>query len=167
VHKEAFMVSLDFLERIDIFKDLNDNQLTAIQACCQEAEFRRDDQLFDTRITPEYLWVVMDGEVSLRQDQPTSYPNLQDSIISTLSENMIFGWSSLVPPFKYRLSAYCSSRTCKVLKIERNCLNKLMEEDFKMGYIVMSEILAVVGTRFDQLREEIIKVMGQDIINRW
>ena len=80
---------------------------------------------------------------------------------------MIFGWSSLVPPFKYRLSAYCSSRTCKALKIERDCLVKLLEEDFQIGYIVMSKILAVVGTRFHQLREEIIKVMGQDIINQW
>lgn len=161
------MVGLDFLEKVDIFKELDDDQLTRILTCCQKAKYHRDDEIFNTKDDPLYLYVVIEGEIVLKQDQPDSHPGLQDSIITTLLETKIFGWSSLVPPFKYRLSAYCSSRKCKLLKIDRDCLFKLLEEDFQMGYLVMSGILNVVGTRFHQLREEIIKVMGQDIMNQW
>ena len=108
----------------------------------------------------------MEGEVDLRQEQPGN-TSAQEDTIATLYETMTFGWSSLVPPFEYRLAAYCASRSCKVVKMDSPCLTKLFEQDSKLGYMVMSKIVAIVGTRFDQLREEIVKRRGHDIINRW
>lgn len=161
------MVSLDFLENVDIFKDLNDDQLTAIQACCQEEAFGRDDRIFGVDEDPVALWVVKEGEVTLRQDQPDAPAALRAITISTVSEARTFGWSSLVSPYKYRLSAYCASRTCRVLKVDKLSFSRLLDEDSRLGYLVMSKLLVVVGTRFHQLREEIIRGLGQDIMNRW
>ena len=97
------------------------------------------------------------------------WESLQQILYSSafLSERMIFGWSSLVPPFEYRLSAYCVSRSCRVLKIDSKCLSSVFEKDSSLGYKIMSKIVSVVGTRFYQLREEIIKQKGQEIINQW
>jgi hypothetical protein len=47
---------------------------------------------------PLYLYAVMDGEVELRFDQ--SGDNRKEKIISRLIKTMIFGWSSVVPPFE-------------------------------------------------------------------
>ncbi len=160
------MISLDFLEKIDVFHGLDDKELTAVQACSQETEFNRDDKIFGIDEKPMYLWAVIDGEVGLRQDRPDT-PSSQEDTISTMTETAVFGWSSLVPPFKYRLSAYCASRNCKILKVDKDCLLGLFEEDLKMGYEVMSRIVSVIGRRFDRMREEIIKKAGQDIINQW
>ena len=80
---------------------------------------------------------------------------------------MTFGWSSLVPHNEYRLSAQCSSRQCKLLKVDAVRLSGHFNEDSKLGYMVMSEIVSVVGIRFHQLREEIISNIGHDIMNRW
>ena len=161
------MVSLDFLEKVDIFKDLNDDQLIAIQSCCQEEVFQRDDRIFGVDEDPTALWVVKEGEVVLRQDKPNAPPALRNTIISIISETMTFGWSSLVPPYKYRLSAYSASRKCRLLKVDKICFSRLLDEDSRLGYLVMSKLLVVVGTRFHQLREEIINGLGQAIINRW
>ena len=161
------MASLDFLENVDIFKDLNDDQLTAVQSCCQEEAFGRGDRIFGVDEDPVALWVVKEGEVTLRQDQPDAPPALRNVTISNLSETMTFGWSSLVPPYKYRLSAYCASRKCLVLKVDKLSFSGLLDKDTRLGYLVMSKLLVVVGTRFHQLREEIIKSLGQDIMNRW
>ena len=160
---------LDFLEKVDIFKDLDDNQLSEIAACCKETEYNRGDKIFASGKSsgPVYLWVVMEGEVNLRQDQPSVHHGLQDTTISNLTETMTFGWSSLVPPFEYRLSAYCSSRKCKVLMIDKDCLYNIMEKDSTVGYSIMSEIVAIEGTRFHNLREGIIKGLGEDIMNQW
>ena len=160
------MVSLDFLEGVELFEGLDDDQLTAIQELCLEAEYRRGDMVFGLKDEPHYLYAVMEGEIALRQDWPGNAPSNNDTI-STISKNMIFGWSSLVPPFEYRLSAYCITRSCKLIKIDSKGFCRLFEEDSRLGYIIMSKIVSVVGTRFYQLREEIIKRRGQDIINRW
>ncbi|MEE8398376.1 MAG: hypothetical protein V3S89_05180 [Desulfobacterales bacterium] len=161
------MISLDFLETVDIFKDLSRDQLTAIQACCQEETFARNDRIFSTHEDPTALWVVKAGEVTLRQDQTDVPLALRNITITNLPETMTFGWSSLVSPYKYRLSAYCASQTCSVLKVDRSSFSLLLEEDARLGYRVMSKLLVVVGSRFHNLREEIIKGLGQDILNRW
>lgn len=160
------MVNLDFLEEVEVFEGLDDTRLTAVQRCCQEAEYRRNEKIFDTKTEPLYLWAVMEGTVDLRQDLSGDASSPGDTI-STLTKTMIFGWSSLVPPFQYRLSAYCTTRQCKVLKIDSKCLTRLFDEDAALGYTIMSKIASVVGKRFYQLREEIIKRKGHDIINRW
>ena len=160
------MITLDFLESVDLFKGMDDNQLERILGCCRVADFKRGDRLFAAGKDADFLWVVINGQVELRGDDSGSEAHAS-SIISTLSESMAFGWSSLVSPFKYYLSAFCTSRTCNVLQVEKNCLIQLMEEDTALGYLIMSRLLGLVGQRFDQLEEEIIKYLGQNIINQW
>ena len=109
------MISLDFLENVEAFSDLDDDQLTAIQGCCEIAEFKRGEEIFAAGETPEYFWVVLEGQVNLTWDAPEG-PHLPENTITTLSEGMPFGWSSLVPPYKYHLSAHCASRNCKTVK---------------------------------------------------
>ena len=160
------MISLDFLEKIDVFKDLDDDQLTAVQECCQETEFKRGNKLFGVKEDPICLWAVMEGTIDLELDSPGSMP-LQEDIVSSVSEAEIFGWDSLVPPYKYRLSAYCATRKCKVVKIDKGSLTRLFDEDADTGYKVMSRLLSVVGNRFHQLQEDVIKNKGQELMNRW
>ena len=160
------MISLDFLENVEVFKGLNDNQLTRIQKCCQMVEFSRGDKIFGTGEDPQYLWVVSEGQVTLHWELP-GRSALPEPTISRLSETMIFGWSSLVPPYKYRLSAYCETRACKVIKIDRDALTDLFDQDAELGYRVMNKLLSVVASRFLNLQEEVAKQRGSDIINQW
>jgi len=160
------MVTLDFLEKVEVFKDLDDDQLTAVQNYCREAEFSRNDRIFAAGEKPRYLWAVMEGQVALHWELP-GRSALPDTKISTLTEAMIFGWSSLVPPHKYRLSAYCATRTCRVMKVERDALLELFKKDAAIGYEVMLKLLAVVGSRFLNLQDEVAKSRGSDIINQW
>ena len=160
------MVSLDFLEKVEVFKNLDDSQLSEVQVCCAQAEYKRNDIVFRTSEEPLFLWIVEEGKIDLRQDTPDPSIKTLDTITS-ISEAMTFGWSSLVPPFRYRLSAYCATRTCKVIKIDKDCLLNIFKKDSRLGYEVMSEIVSVIGTRFHNLREGIIKNIGEDIINKW
>ncbi len=159
------MVSLDFLERMEMFKDLDDEQLKAIQVCCQEVEFKRGQQFFGAGEKPNYLWTVKEGQVDLQQESDASI--LENFTITSLSETMTFGWSSLVSPYKHTLSAYCTSRICKVVRVEKQCLIGLFEKDARIGYRVMSKLVPVVGKRFQQLQNEVANRRGHEIINQW
>jgi hypothetical protein len=80
---------------------------------------------------------------------------------------MPFGWSSLVPSHKYRLSAHSASRTCKTVRIPKGRLLQLFEDDAQLGYKIMSKVMIVAGKRFHQLQDEVARRRGHDIINRW
>jgi CRP-like cAMP-binding protein len=160
------MIPLDFLEKVAVFKELDDNQLTTVQTLCQEVGFARGERIFETGETPKYLWVVLEGEVALQWELP-GRSALPETTISILRPQKTFGWSSLVPPYKYRLSAYCGTRTCKLIKVEREGLTGLFETDPAIGYKAMTRLLAIVGARFLSLQDEIAKRRGSDIMNQW
>jgi len=160
------MISLDFLENVEAFADLDDDQLSAIQDCCEVVEFKRGEEIFAAGETPKYFWIVNEGQINLTWDLPEGR-TLPEKTITTLSEGMPFGWSSLVPPYKYKLSAHCASRSCKVISISRDRLLQMFEKEAVLGYKVMSKVMIVVGKRFHQFQDEVAKSRGHDIINRW
>ncbi len=164
--KEAYMVRLDFIEKVEAFKGLNDEQMTAVQNCCEEKEFQRGDKIFGVGDEARYPWIVMEGQVDLRFDLPRR-PTAEENTIASIAGGKFLGWSSLVPPYKYRLSAYCASRTCKMIKIDRTKLTKLFENDFKLGRIIMTNLAVIIGGRFNQLENEIVKRRGQDVMSNW
>lgn len=160
------MISLDFIEKVDVFSGLSDDQLSAVQSCCEEADFRRGDSLFKAGEEPRHLWVVVEGQVDLIWDAPGVAGSSGESI-SQLGPGMPFGWSSLVPPNTYRLSAVGASRTGRVMKVDAAGLRAIFETDAVVGYKVMSKVLALISTRFYQLQDEVARRRGHDIINQW
>jgi len=150
------MTSLDFLRSVAVFKGLNDSQLAGVEDHCREMNFRQNEKLISEGDDASCLWVVKKGRVDLRFDLPDRPTSIQNTI-SSISEFMTFGWSSLVAPHKYRLSAYCASQSCKVIQIEREALTKLFKQDSKTGYVVMSNLVEIIGRRFRQLQDSASK----------
>jgi hypothetical protein len=109
---------------------------------------------------------MREGQVTLSWDLDDG-PAMPENTITTLSQGMPFGWSSLVPPYKYRLSAHCASRSCVVVRIKKDRLTQLFEDDAELGYKVMSKVMIVAGQRFHQFQDEVARRRGHDIINRW
>jgi len=150
------MTGLDFLRGVEVFKGLIDSQLAAIANHYREIEYRQNSKLFSEGDDATCLWVVKEGRVDLRFDLPDR-PTSTKNTISSLSEHMSFGWSSLVAPHKYKLSAYCAAKTCKVIQIEGEALVGLFKQDSKTGYVVMSNLVEVIGQRFRQLQDSALK----------
>ena len=160
------MITSDFLKKVEVFKYLNDDQLKIIQEYCQTAEFKKGDKIFSAGDDPLYLWVVLAGEVDLHWEMPGRSLSAEKTI-STLAQASTFGWSSLVPPHKYRLSAYCASSTCTVVTIAKEKLTALFDNEAAIGYKVMTGLLSVVGARFLNFQDEMARYRGSDIINQW
>ncbi|MFO7558605.1 MAG: cyclic nucleotide-binding domain-containing protein [Desulfobacterales bacterium] len=145
------MIVRDFLKNIDIFKALDDDQLTAIASSFHEREYKQGDKLFEEGEQASHIWIVAEGQVDLRFDLPGRSTSTRTTI-STISERMVFGWSGLVPPHEYTLSAYCATRSLRVVRGTRDSLTALFQEDPEVGYRVMSNLIKVVGRRFQQVQ---------------
>jgi CRP-like cAMP-binding protein len=160
------MVSIDFLDKVQIFQGLNHEQLAEIVKYCDEAEFRPGAKLFEQGEDAVYLWIVKEGQVDLRFEIAGSTSS-EKNTISSISETGAFGWSSFVSPNKYRLSGYCAGKSCKLIKVEREGLKQLFETDPDIGYTVISNVATVVGTRFHEFQEEAARRRGQDLLGGW
>ncbi len=147
------MTHITFLKSAQVFESLNEGQLEAIDSFCREKLFSKGKRIFSEGENANHLWCVKEGQVDLRFDLPGRRTSAENTI-STRKEKMIFGWSFLVPPYKYRLSAYCASETCKVLRVDKKSLLQLFERDKIAGYKFMSSLIEVVGIRFHQLQEK-------------
>jgi len=166
------MISLKTIDRIEAFSELNDSQLNAVREHCLELDFQRDDKLFAEGDDASHLWFVLEGQVDLRFEMPgrnTSKEHMVSSIgiKDKTSPAKALGWSCFVPPHKMRLSAYCVSRTCKVIRIKKDNLLRLFETDPRMGYTFMSHMITVVGHRFHQLQDYVAKHIGESLLTGW
>jgi len=146
------MIGNDFLQSVGIFKGLDENQLSAVQGCCREEQHQAGSKLFGEGEPASHLYIVKKGQVDLRFDLP-GRPTSEKNTISSILEFKAFGWSSLVAPYKYSLSAYCTTPSCEVIKIDQPGLNKLFEEDHRLGYLVLSNMARVIGKRFQKLEK--------------
>lgn len=152
---------LDFLETVDLLEGMGDDQIKAVQPYCEPAECKRGERIFRGGDDADFLYVVIDGQIELREN------GYGAPVIPSLSEGHAFGWSALVSPYKYYLSAHVVSRACNVLKIDRKRFTTLIEANPAIGYPIMTKILALIAMRFDELEEKVIKRLGHEMISNW
>lgn len=159
------MIKLDFLKTVSLFSTLDESMLSAIQKCCLEKQFTKNDRIFAEGDEATYLGIVQEGEVALRLDlgRPTSDRNT----LSLIGPTKTFGWSSLVWPHRYRLSAYVVSDRCSVVLAEGSCLLSLFDKDPLMGYRVMTKLAWVIAKRFDLRQTEIAEERGYNVSRGW
>jgi len=145
------MAAIDVLKQVETFQALNDDELSEIDKLTVEKQFAYGDRLFKDGDAATHLWIVKEGIIDLRFDLP-GRESSEESTLSSITANKIIGWSSLVSPYKYKLSSYCASSRCKVLAIDRDLFYEFLTEHPKIGYKVISAMLRVVGKRFQQLQ---------------
>ena len=161
------MITIDFMKKCDVFKTLTNDQLTAIMGnCCQEIKFSSGDRIFGENEHLSCLYLIMDGQVDLRFDLPGGTTS-KENCITSISKYDAFGWSSLIPPHKSKLSSYCDTDTCNLVMVNKECLVKLFKKDAELGYLTMSNVAVIVGKRFQQLQELIATKKGYDIMFSW
>ncbi len=146
------MGGLDFLEKVDIFKGLTRDQLKAVNKGAREKEYLYGDRLFAEGEDADRIWLVNDGQIDLRFDLP-GRPTSEENTIFSITARQTLGWSSFVPPFKYALSAYSATKTCKIFQINKEHLLECFEKDPGMGLRFMTNVAEITSRHFDQLQE--------------
>jgi len=149
------MKNINLLKKVEAFQNLTDEQLNQFQTCCEEVLFKKGERLFAEGEPSHHVWVLAEGEVDLKFESDEKTKAFEPEEIHFISEVNLFGWSCFVPPYQYYLTGYCDSETCRLLRIKKEDLVSLFEKDERIGHIIMSYVLKVVGTHFQQLRDKL------------
>jgi CRP-like cAMP-binding protein len=161
------------LAKIEAFKNFSEKQLATVKNLCEDVVFNANERLFSEGDPATHLWLVIDGRVDLRFEMPDKRVTTAEQTVSSVkgkpekSVARTLGWSCFVPPYQMRLSAYCVTRTCRIIRIPKEALLKIFEEDPLMGYRFMSYMVTVVGYRFHQFQDVVAKTMGDTMLTGW
>ena len=154
------------IEGVQLFDGLDDESLVLVKGLCEDVEFYNKERIFKEGDDATHLWFVRDGMVDLRFDLP-SRQTTSEQTITTAGKNKAFGWSALIEPHLYGLSAYSATDYCAVSKIERKALQSFLKEYPAIGFVVMSKLAQVIATRFRDMQEEMAIQYGQNIMDHW
>ncbi len=160
------MADKDFLARVEVCQGLDRHELGRIQLLCRPQGFREGERIFAEDQEAEDLFLLERGKVDLRFDLP-GRPSDKDSTVSSVKEAGTFGWSALVPPHHYRLSAYCAATAAQVLRLAREDLLRLFDDHPRIGYRFMTNLAQVIGKRFHELQDDLARAEGFDLMDRW
>lgn len=143
------MTGTDGIIRADVFEGLSETQLASLWEGTRELRVLKGKRLFKEGEEANHLWIVKEGQVDVGFELPAAS---EVHALYTVPAGKALGWSCFVPPNKYRLSAYCSSGMCTLLKLDRQFLLDYFQKDPAAGYRVMANLAAAVGERFNWLQ---------------
>lgn len=159
-------MDIDFLATTEVCQGMNSDELAKVMALCQPDRRSEGELVHGEGEKAKDLFLLNQGDIHLRFQLPGRDSD-ESMNISIIKPGGVFGWSALVPPRRYTLTAYCTTPACRFLKVDGHELERLFELEPRIGYMFMKNLVVIVGSRFRALREELAKCHGFDAIHGW
>ncbi len=127
-------------KEFDLFQGVSQRVIAEIGKLGEEVSFTRDDVIFKGDEPGSFFYELVEGEVD---------------IIVLEKENMhfivkrpgeIFGWSALVEPYVYSVTARCLAPT-RVIRIGRDVIENVVKRHPEEGLIIYKHIIGIVAQR--------------------
>ena len=154
---------IDLLKQSSLFEGLNAAELQQIANVAQFLKVNKGDRIFEAGSPAEFLFVVGAGEIDLRF-KVTYYNAVADISLDTKSHGEAFGWSALIGPHRYTLSAIALADSA-LLKMNQTDIKRLCEANNHLGYVLMRNLAKMVGDRFTRVENVLIR-QAQESLTR-
>ena len=151
------MTTKQALQECQLFATLGDADLGRVAEMTGERDHEAGATIFQEGAAADELYLLQEGKVALQMTLPAGEtPEASKRVtIDIVTENQVFGWSAVVSPNVYTLTAVCLQRS-RLVVIDGGRLSKLMEEDTSLGYQVMQGFIKVVASRLDDTRQVLL-----------
>lgn len=130
----------------DFLKGLTPDDSKLILALGKPRALNPGDVLFDLADEATSLYLVVEGRVDLTLPLRVGGEDEHVSV-EERGKGQMLGWSALVAPYRFTLRATASTDT-ELLSFPREGLQGLFSSRPDLGLVVMSNLAAIVGQRF-------------------
>jgi len=141
---------LDALRKTNLFEGLNDAQLASLAAVAKEQSLQPGEYLFLLGDSADHLHVMLEGRLEICFPLTLS-GEVRDVPVEARSAGDMCGWSALVKPHRYTLSAR-AIEPCRLAAFPRQALLDLFERNPRIAYLCTRNIAEVVGRRLFTMR---------------
>ena len=161
------MVEISQLAEFSFFKNFNKDQLSKLAPLAMEESYQAGVQMYQSGDVARCLYLLREGKVALFMDNymGPGKPPMQVTIdIITKGESM--GWSAVVEPFMYTLTARCMD-DAKFISFDSFQLRKLMDDNAEVGYKVMQAVAKVIASRLTHTRIILVGERGLSTLTEY
>lgn len=137
------------LQTVDIFSDLNLEQLKKIYSICSEITCSQGTVIVRENTPSTEIYIILEGSVEIL----VGYSGLNKSMekrLGILDRGQSFGEVALVDQGLRSATVRCISETCRLLEISRADLLQLLKENPDIGFVVMFNLAADLCLKFRQ-----------------
>jgi CRP-like cAMP-binding protein len=127
-----------------------------VAGCAENVRVKAGEPIFHAGQAADHFYVVRQGRVALELAPPGRLPFR----FATLGEGEVFGWSWLVPPYRWTLDARALEVT-RLLRFDGVCLRGKCDADPRLGYDLMKRFASVLTRRFTDAQLQLMDVYGR------
>jgi len=158
------VISHEILKEFALFEGVNDEVLKDIAELCHEHSYREGTPCFLQGRNATELYLCRSGRVDVTVQ--VREPWGMEVTVHTARAGELFGWTAMLEPYIYTASAKCQERT-KVICINRSDLANFFRERPEVGYLVMTNLGAVISSRLAESRLKLSKAMAAAANLEW
>ena len=144
------MIDANMLRGINFFDGLTTSELSQLSKIFMIVKLKKGDKIFSRGDSAEDFYIVRSGKVYLSFQISILLAD-QEIVVDIVSAGNVFGWSSLVWPYKLTLSAYCDEDS-ELVQMRGKDLLALCAKKHRIGYIIMGNLARVIGSRMDRIQ---------------
>jgi len=150
---------MENLERIlkehPFLAGMSDKHIQLLVGCASNVAWKAGEFIFKEGEPADNFYFIRHGRVLVETHIPQKGP----IIIRTREAGEIFGWSWLVPPYRWHFDAKAVEVT-RAITLDGKCLRGKCEEDHDLGYEIMKRFALIIAERLEQTRLQLLDVYG-------
>lgn len=161
------MIAISILKEFSFFKGFSNDQLVKLESLAKEETYPTGAQIYANGDPARCLYLMQEGKVALFMDNymGPGKPPMQVTVdMITKGESM--GWSAVVEPFIYTLSARCLENT-KLIAFDSLKLRETMEDDYALGFKIMQSTAKVISSRLTHTRIILVGERGLSTLTEY
>jgi CRP-like cAMP-binding protein len=134
----------EIFDQLAIFEGMDALQRSLLQKYFIICECSGDEVVFKQGERAEYLYVIIEGEVTIRFN-PDDGPEL---LVCRLKKGDVFGWSAAFGSGKYTSGAICTT-SATMLRVRGSNLKMLRENHPETGILILERLAMIVARRME------------------
>lgn len=154
------MVQIEGLDKLmkehSFFKNMTKGSCKILSGCAQNECFDAGAYVVHEGDPADKFYLIRNGSVSLE----LHIPGKTSIVLETLHSGDIFGWSWIVPPYKWTYDVRAAELT-RLISLEAKCLRKKIKKNHTLGFDLYSQFIPVMGKRLSAARMQMIDIYGK------
>ncbi len=151
----------EFLKRIELFKELNDNERAAVVELIEIREFEKDTLLFQENSRRKNLYLIYDGEIELFKRSPFG----EEKRLSLFGKYDFLGEGSLMDDYPHSTTAKALLKTV-VFAISSDKFREFCAAQPELGMKILSGAARVISRRIRQASTRVVNIAAQYVSGR-
>ena len=152
---------METLERIiaehPFFAGLKTQYTALLVGCASNVRFEAGVYILKEGEEANQFFLLRHGRVAVEIFAPQRKP----TIVETLGEGDILGWSWLLAPYHWRFHAR-AVEPVRAIALDGKCLRNKCEENHDLGYELLKRLARVIERRLEAVQLQLVDVYAPD-----